>query len=49
MTRRILANSPGWNDSGPILIQIFAPSAPLIDEGKKPGSASRNSPIAPSV
>lgn len=43
--RMILANSPGWKDSGPRWIQILAPKSASRD-GKNAGAASRTSATA---
>ena len=40
--RRILANSPGWKENPPTLIQILAP----FTAGKKIGTISRTSAVA---
>ena len=46
---RILANSPGWIEKMPSRSQIFAPLTSEIDDGSRPGSASRTSPAKPAV
>ena len=48
-TSRIFANSPGWIEKMPSRIQIFAPLTSEIDDGSRPGSASRTSPANPAV
>jgi hypothetical protein len=44
-----LANSPGWIETGPMMIHSFAPATQEMLHGSTPGSTSSTRPARPKV